>query len=487
MKSLKATYLALVFSILFFYSCNQDPEIRGEDIPYSITFGERLKPENDFVWRALNSWYYWQKDVPNLRDDFRNSKEYPSFINFKKTDVLFHELLYHDLDRNSWITNNGIVQRVASNGTMATVSTGFDFTVLKDKANRMIALVNYVVDNTSAKNAGMKRGDVIVKVNGNLLNNNNTRQLNGTQISISVAENVQVEDSKIKYSGEKTYTLTASAINENYIFPNLLNVESKKIAYMVYNSFTSSSRNLNYYFGEFKSRGAKELILDLRYNSGGYVDTSVALAQMITGNYTGQPFVKLEFNEKHQNENTTLNMKDYISVGGSTEKINSLGLNRVFILTSGGTASASEIVIKCLKPYINVITIGGTTYGKYVGSHTLYDSPNDNFIDNSRRNPSHNWSIQPITFAYYDKYKSHTDLNKGMEPDYKIPYIDYVGNLDEFSNPNTRDPAIRKALELITGKQTFSRLKRSATNDLKFVASRKTMMPFEPEAYIELK
>ena len=87
--------------------------------------------------------------------------------------------------------------------------------------------------------------------------------------------------------------------------------------------------------------------------------------------------------------------------------INILGnLNKICILTTGGTASASELTIDALRPYMEgkIITIGETTYGKFVGSITLYDSPKTDYIDRnaSDLNKSHNWTMQPIVFAYWN-------------------------------------------------------------------------------------
>jgi len=501
MNSLRSTYFfVLIFSGLLLCSCNQDPVVRGEE-------ETSIKPENDFVWKALNSWYYWQKDVPYLRDDFKNSAEYEPFVSSRKTDALFHELLYHKLDRNSWIMKDGNTVRVASNGIASVNNTGFDFSLLRDATNRTFAFVNYVIPGTAAKNAGIKRGDVIIKVNGSLLNDSNIRQLNAAQVSVSVAENAKVDDSKptktIEYSGEKTYNLMATGyVRENpFYFRWVITDYPKNIGYIVYNSFDKNYNSLlNSTFKWFQKPGDKvakveELILDLRYNSGGAVETAVALAQMITGQFGNQPLVKLEYNEKHKGRDSLIMMTGKIPVMGGEETIHSLKLNRVFILTSGGTASASEIVIKCLKPYINVITIGSRTYGKYVGSFTLYDNPPSDYTKNNEMtNPSHNWSLQPIIFAYYDKLRSPTDLNKGMDPDYRISYFDYIGTLKDLdqNNPDVSilklDPAIEKALEIISGRETFGRLlSETPANDLEFIASGKTMTPFGAEAYIELK
>jgi len=515
MKFFKSGLITLTLVSLFIISCERDLGIKGEDFPSNIVFGAKAKEENDFVWRALNSWYYWQDRVDYLRDDFRSSKDYVEFLNTKKTDELFYSLLYafgHH-DRNSWIMQDGnfVPQSKVLSNTMATTNTGFDYSAIRINNNtELVVLVNYVVPNTSAKNSGIKRGDVIIKINGQRVSPNNIRQLNASSVSITIAKNITRESNTIIYDEGETYNISSlENVKESPVhFVAAWPLNGRRVGYLVYNSFESGYNNqLNSVFKYFKSKNINELILDLRYNGGGSVATAVALGQMITGQFTGQDYVTLKFNEKHKEENMTMKMENQISVsGGKKEIINSLNLDRVFILTSGGTASASEIVIKCLAPYINVITIGGKTYGKYVGSTTLYDSPDDNFLNSEKRNKSHNWTLQPIVFEYFDKNETPNILNEGMNPTYVIDYPDYVGTVQDFDansgnngkpeGPYYRpskitDPAMRKAFDIISNNntQTFSSriMYNKNSSDISFVASRKTLTPFGTDVYLESK
>jgi C-terminal processing protease CtpA/Prc len=110
----------------------------------------------------------------------------------------------------------------------------------------------------------------------------------------------------------------------------------------------------------FVQQGASELVLDLRYNGGGDVATSRDLASLIAGaRVAGQTFVQLRYNDKNQASNQT-----YAFNAPSTSIPN---LPRVFVIVTGSTASASELVINGLKPFMNVVLIGSTTYGKPYG------------------------------------------------------------------------------------------------------------------------
>ena len=144
-------------------------------------------------------------------------------------------------------------------------------------------------------------------------------------------------------------------------------------------------------FGEFKSNNVQHLVLDLRYNPGGRVNVETFLASMITGQYTGDLFQKLIYNSTLQSNNTDYNFANKLDDGGI---INSLGLNKIYVLTTGRSASASEGLINSLMPYMNeIIQIGTTTVGKTQASRTLYDSPN---FQRAGANPNHTYAMQPL-------------------------------------------------------------------------------------------
>jgi C-terminal processing protease CtpA/Prc len=119
----------------------------------------------------------------------------------------------------------------------------------------------------------------------------------------------------------------------------------------------------------------------------------------------------------NSNPNDDFDLNDYfVDTTHTGVALQGLGLNRVYILTSGRSASASELLINGLSPHINVVQIGTATYGKNVGSITIYD-----YIDNSgnERNPNHTYAMQPIVLriANSDNYADYTN---GLEPDIEL-------------------------------------------------------------------
>ena len=455
---LKYLFNAL-FLTLVFISCSRDDNNDS---------GSTTKPDeiNNFVWKAMNSWYYWQPNVPNLADSFDdNQTTYANFLNGKTPDKLFYSLLYQrgTIDIFSWIENNN---EVVYSSKIAEVekSGGFDIGIYpKDNTNTTaVALVNYVVPNSPAALAGLKRGDVITKVNGSPLTLNNSDLLYNNQVTVTLAATVQLTSTGL-ITTDKTssISITQADIDENPIAYYEKKVYgTKNIGYLVFNAFKADYNDeLNAAFAQMKADGINELVLDLRYNGGGSLETAVALAGMINGNYSGSPYVFLDFNNKHNSEDgfdylsnqmNTYSLVNNIPEKSGTQTINSLNLTKVYVLVNFQTASASELTVQCLKKYVNVVTIGYNTVGKFVGSITLYDSPAQDYTSYTNRNTKHNWQLQPITFSYYNKDK---DVNpEFITPDYEINPYSIFNNLTAFGD--VRDPFLKKALELITG-QSF--------------------------------
>ncbi|MEY2869671.1 MAG: hypothetical protein RIR01_2171 [Bacteroidota bacterium] len=470
---MKLKYVLLTLLVgLVFTSCSKDSDSNET----TTTTPDEI---NDFVWKAMNSWYYWQSKVSNLSDSkITSNNNYANFINGKTPDALFYSLLYQrgTIDKFSWIENSN---EVVSASKIAEVqkSGGFNYGLYPKDANNvnLVALINYIVPGSPAALAGLKRGDVVTKINGSQLTASNYNQLEDTQVTLTLAASVGFTSTAM-VTTDKATTVTVSQldIDENPIAYYEKKVYgSKNIGYLVFNGFKADYNDeLNAAFAKMKLDGINELVLDLRYNGGGSLETAIALAQMINGSNTNKPYIYLDFNDKHNSDDGFEYLSDKVKIYNlvdneptfqSEESVNSLSLTKIYVLVSFETASASELTIQCLKKYIDVVTIGDDTVGKFVGSITLYDSPAYDYASYANRSTKHQWQLQPITFAYYNKDK---DVNPSkITPNYEINPYDTFSNLVEFGN--VKDPYLKKALELITG-QTLRTNNQSAKSAISF-------------------
>lgn len=485
-KLLRKYAFALFLGSTLFVSCSRDepaptPKPTPEPEPPKTETPDRI---NDFVWKGLNSWYYWQKDVPNLADSkATNTAEYVKLINGKKPDELFYSLLfnYGTTDLFSWIENDNEIVSSAQFMAEEKTTTGLNLGIFQKGggSSNYVGFVTYVVPGTTAANAGVKRGDVITKVNGQHLTQSNYSQLFGSSFTITrAATATTVKDSSgsvtaiITTDHNEAIPITETKVDENPIAHyEVIKAGGKNIAYLVYNGFDIDYNDeLNAVFGQMKADGVNELILDLRYNGGGSVETALGLGQMITGSFTDSDYIFMDFNDKHNNYDGFDKLSDQISIynvvdghqekTGDVQTVNSLNLPKIYALVSFQTASASELTIIALKKLINVEVIGYATVGKFVGSHTLYDSPTSDFLKYDNRNKDHKWQMQPITFAYYNRDKDphptvryqDGSVEPGILPsaaENLFHPFEWVGTVKEFGNPS--DPELGRALELITG------------------------------------
>ncbi|TDP00657.1 C-terminal processing protease CtpA/Prc [Flavobacterium sp. 245] len=380
---------------------------------------------NDFIWKGLNAVYLWQADVPNLADDrFSSQAELNSYLSgYSKPEELFQDLLNKPIskypataiDRFSWIVDDYTVLEQELNGITKNNGVDFKLTRVAEGSNDVVGYVRYIIPNSDASTKEIKRGDLFTAVNGTKLTVSNYQSLLLAPDSYTL-NFADYNGSSFVLNG-KSVALTKTVLEENPILINkVIASDGHKIGYIMYNGFYADyDVKLNQAFGELKEQGITDLVLDLRYNGGGSVRTSTRLASMITGQFNGKIFSKQQYNLKLMATMTTedlesLNQRFVSNIDGTDLK--SLNLSTVYIITTSNTASASELVINGLKPYINVVQIGETTTGKNVGSFTVYDSPT---FTKSRVNPNHKYAMQPLVFKITNA-SDFGDYTQGLVP-----------------------------------------------------------------------
>ena len=324
------------------------------------------------------------------------------------------------------------------------------------------------VTGIDASEKNIKRGDYFYGVDGiSLTSKNYSNLLNGDNLSYILNMATIENDGTLKPNGINIELVKEENFESNPIqVEKIISLNSNKIGYLMYNQFVGNKTSLiNDSFGKFKNEGITDLIIDLRYNGGGSVKNCIELASMITGQFQDQVFVQEQWNSKMTESLTLDNGEEYfldrfISTLSDGETINSLYLNRIFILTSSESASASELLINGLKPFIEVIHIGERTVGKNLASITLYDYVKKFIVDvgvEEIKNPDHTYALQPIVLKIANK-DGFSDYSEGLEPNYNIKesILDFgvLGDIEE--------PLLSFAISLINGTETKFTLKNSA-------------------------
>ncbi|NVJ88240.1 MAG: peptidase S41 [Flavobacteriaceae bacterium] len=453
------TTLALTFLILL-TSCNKDETILVEP-----SINDKV---NYFIWRGLGTYYFWQEDVPDLSDErFTNFDElYNYFRNYSSPEEVFYSLLYQYevVDRFSWIVDDYIALENSFQGI--NVANGMEFGLVRNKTNNtnVFGYVRYVVPNSDAEIKGITRGMIFNKVDGQSLNEDNfSNLLFGSNLNYTI-ELADYNNGDPVANGT-TIGLTKAQINENPVkIAKVFNEGNTKIGYLLYNQFAANyDSELNAAIGYLRSQNIDELIVDLRYNPGGFTSSAIYLGSMITGQFTGQLYSKEVWNSKVMNalspdlfENDFVEQILFRDSNGNVvtnEPINSMNLNRVYFITSGSTASASELVINALGSYIDVRVIGSTTTGKQVGSVTLYDTSNL-FRSGNNLSSQHTYALQPIVFEITNK--DGENYPNGIIPGTSFNGInlpeDY-GNLGVLGEKS--DPLLNRTINYILTGQKF--------------------------------
>jgi C-terminal processing protease CtpA/Prc len=469
MKVLKL-FLFVSLSVLFLNSCQDD---RDDNI---TNINELANQENikDYIWKAMNAFYVYKSDSPNLADDrFENTPEYRDFLNSMELPPEFFNSLLADQDRYSFLVSDFISLEQNLNGI--SLDNGMAFGLIRlIGTNTVFGYVRYVIPGSPADSAGVERGMIFNRINGTVFSPDTDFNplLNPESYTIGLAE-LQDED---LVQLDQEVALNKVQLTENPIHDQrVLDLDGLKIGYLMYNNFrTPFNTELNAVFANFASQGISDLVLDLRYNSGGSIETAKDLSSMITGQFNDQVFAQQLFNANFEPQN--LIFDNQINTG---EVINNLNLSRVFILTTGSSASASELVINALNPYIDVVQIGDTTEGKFEGSATLYDSE-----DYTRNNVSleHTYAIQPLILKTANKV-GFTDFFEGLDPD--IELRESFSNLGILGNPN--ETLLNRALqEIIPGFAPTSDESKSI-HSIEFLGEDGMSSPSFQRMYIEYK
>jgi carboxyl-terminal processing protease len=398
---------------------------------------------NDWIYEQMDLYYYWNTKLPA---EAGTNKALAPDQYFETLLNTFNATTNPDGDRFSWIEEDAEVLEAELNGESVTTGMQFRLFRLVEGQPALAGQVLYVASGSPAERAGMRRNDVFTRVNGQTLTISNYGALlfgNASSYTFGMAA---INADRSITDAATTRTVAATTFQENPVFlDSVYTVGNRKVGYLLYNQFVSGpngstgaayDQRVEAIFGAFKAQGVNELVLDLRYNSGGSSVAAVNLASLVGRNVTNrQVFYRDEYNADLTAYLRSEYGNDFASRYFTTET-NALGsqLSRVYVLTSGWTASASELIINGLKPYMTVTTIGETTAGKNVGSITISD-------DSGRIK----WGLQPIVVKVFNSL-GQSDYTAGFTPDRPLSEPLVLQPLG-----STQEPLLAAALAAISG------------------------------------
>lgn len=490
MKISRIKYFVFVALSAIFFSCGEkenpivNPVNGSEDpTPASPTVTKpslEIQQADQFAIDLFSTFYLWsaevKKDLPRLTPD-----------TCKVPVSVVKEIRYHKdgktIDRWTELTPDLESMTSSVQGLGLSYGYGIDAFWADESQTNIVFIVQYVNNGKPAQLKGLKRGDVIWKVDGSYITSSNYSScVQKAYYSNSVTLDIGDDPSHIQ-----SISMTADTNWENpIIVSKTFDIDGKKVGYLFYSAFDiDSATYLPDVFRKFKQDGIEELILDLRYNGGGFAFTECELASMIAppaNVAAGDVFQTEIYNAilseawKDEDFNTYFHTKfDYKDekreIHEDVADANP-GIKKLYAIVTQGSASASEGLIVGLAPYIDIELIGDKhTYGKYCAGYMM--SPENLYGKNSSYDYSEitNWGMYVMVSMFTDKDGKNAAQPSGIPVDIQVEeklWDGYqLGDENETmlkaaliaagkSYPETRSPGTELLMESVSGRYVLS-------------------------------
>lgn len=482
-------YLFLLLACLLVSGCDDDKKepvkpTPTEDRPDVLAWIEDTMREN----------YYWYKDIPaSLNYESDEETFFYSLLSTKDGKKATGGNPYSYIENTAGRTRSFIQEYY---------SYGIEFRGIFLTKTQIAALVLYVVPDSPAEDAGLERGDWIIQMDGKYITTNEMfaslqggpkrtlTVVNWSSTAVNPENRITVGNITFVNKREVSIEPATTVVDNPVYLYKTIERGGKTVGYLLYNHFANGTdddsqkydNELRTVSKTFKDAGVNEVILDLRYNNGGALSSAILLCELLAPNTVNSNTTLgyLKYNDKQKTQDYEFTFGDYpISPGAN------LNLQRLYVLTSSSTASASEMVINSLSPFMDVIVIGDQTTGKNVGSVT-YPNDNDPYPYGTTT-----WEMHPIV-CQISNSDGFTDYATGFVPGtynkthQKTP-VSEVGYIDEAFDFETADDGetyayltetlplgdenermLKVALQMIDGTYTRS-IAAPATQGQKFV------------------
>ncbi len=340
LKMKKLIFITIIVTLIF-SSCK-----KAVEPPANTGLTDAMA--RDSLYYLMRQWYYWYDLMPNVTKG-----------NYKDPYELMDAMRYKSLDKWSFVADyNEFIAEMEGTFVGHGIRIGLD-----DALKARIAMI---YSKSPLYISGVRRGWIVKSVNGydiaKIIQDGDATAYNNA-LGPSTAGITNTFIFQRPNGSDTTISSTKSSFTVNSVLLyDTLHLSTGVTGHLVFESFIQpSTEELLTAFRYFEANNVKDLILDLRYNSGGYLYVAQDLASKIVGRSAfnaNSVFAMLSYNNKNQDQNVTYRFTD--------PQVN-LSFNRLIVITTRLTASASEAVMNGLKPYMNVIGIGDTTTGKPVG------------------------------------------------------------------------------------------------------------------------
>lgn len=407
--------LLLLPLLLLFYSCPndttdpRDPKIEWDGINKEFIYNFEYSNDNEFAYELMKEIYLWYDEVPALQHNIET---------YNSPQDIFNELAHENDEWSYAVTKQEHSDWL--NGEAGGYGCYFDIINYGDYGYQFRILT--LQKDSPFYIAGARRGDQILSIDGYTANQVGAQLENNNfelyyQFLNSNSAIFEIDTTK---HGVITEEITKRTISVKTVDnASILEGTNKVTGYLSFNSFIASSfEELNSAFDYFENHNIEELIIDLRYNGGGSVDVANHFVNILIGNkYSNYISTRLSHNSLYRHWNYAY----FIENGGFD-----FNFEKIYFLTNRGTASASEMVINSLNPYIETYVIGENSYGKPVGMFGLTNEESE-------------YIYLPITFKY-DNANGVSDFYDGLPLDSKV--------MDSFSYDygEENDPLISSAI-----------------------------------------
>ena len=429
----KIFLIPILFCLLLCAGCSDDTpneqEVKDEYAAWKYV--------NAFAHGTMSQYYLWKDEIAKDLDawDWEWSEPKAKVLNIRYSEN------GQEVDRWTRLFVN------YSEETANIVTTyGLEYALFQAGSSKQLVLVTTLVyPGSPAEKAGLKRGNLIVGLNNEPITTDNYQQL-PTLASAELMVQTQSSQKVVKMQAVSMY-------EDPVVLDSIYRWDDKKVGYLFYNQFNVlSCEKLISVCKRFKNEGVSELILDLRYNVGGTSVVHQLLASMLAPEENvvrNDVYLKRVYNkdyaEELQEEGESLGqiLQSQMEWTINGEKYDydlsdaNIGITKLYVLTSGKTASASEALLIGLRPYLDIEIIGETTRGKFCGGYNLlaadwYQEQVDVYREEGRdfyaehsdladwKTYVADWGMYVIIDYFTDKTGTRPDFSKGLSPDFKV-------------------------------------------------------------------